>query len=134
MQPLYPSLDRKYIAILQRIDWCSITSERHRTQLRDWPLFWYSYTSLIAWIWIKSWPHFLIFYIFSRVMPLYQFSPLPTMLISNQRHSIIYWWISKSNSSKESCFEIEYEAYNKIHMWRIIIGFLHILMFLFCFF
>ena len=53
---------------------------------------------------------------------------LPTVLISNQCHSIIYWWISKSNSSKESCFEIEYEAYNKIHMWRISIGFLHILM------
>ena len=60
---------------------------------------------------------------------------LPTVLISNQCHSIIYWWISKSNSSKESCFEIEYEAYNKIHMWRISIGFLHILMgFLFLFF
>ena len=53
---------------------------------------------------------------------------LPTVLISNHCHSIIYWWISKSNSSKESCFKIEYEAYNKIHMWRISIGFLHILM------
>ena len=59
---------------------------------------------------------------------------LPTVLISNQCHSIIYWWISKSNSSKESCFKIEYEAYNKIHMWRISIGFLHILMFVFVLF
>ena len=41
--------------------------------------------------------------------------------------------ISKSNSSKESCCEVEYEAYNKIHMWRISIGFLHILMFFFVF-
>merc|ERR1711978_476463 len=43
--------------------------------------------------------------------------------ISNQRHSIIYGWISKSNSSKESCCEIEYEVYDKIHMWRISIVF-----------
>ena len=50
------------------------------------------------------------------------------LIISNQRHSIIYWWISKSNSSKESCCEVEYEVYDKIHMWRISIGFLHILM------
>ena len=42
---------------------------------------------------------------------------------------IIYWWISKSNSSKESCCEVEYEAYDKIHMWRISIVFLHILIF-----
>ena len=45
------------------------------------------------------------------------------LIISNQRHSIIYWWISKSNSSKESCCEVEYEAYDKIHMWRISIVF-----------
>ena len=69
------------------------------------------------------------FFIFSRVMPLFRFFPLPTVLISNRRHSIIYWWISKSNSSKESCCEVEYEAYDKIHMWRISIVFLHILIF-----
>ena len=51
------------------------------------------------------------------------------MLISIRRHSVIYWWISKSNSSKESCCELEYEAYDKIHMWRISIVFLHILIF-----
>ena len=51
------------------------------------------------------------------------------MLISIRRHSVIYWWISKSNSSKESCCEVEYEAYDKIHMWRISIVFLHILIF-----
>ena len=51
------------------------------------------------------------------------------LIISNQRHSIIYWWISKSNSSKESCCEVEYEVYDKIHMWRISIVFLHILIF-----
>ena len=45
------------------------------------------------------------------------------LIISNQRHSIIYWWISKSNSSKESCCEVEYEVYDKIHMWRISIVF-----------
>ena len=36
-----------------------------------------------------------------------RFSPLPTVLMSNQRHSIIYYWISKSNSSKDSCCELE---------------------------
>ena len=56
-------------------------------------------------------------------MPLFQFPPLPTVLISNCRHSIIYWWIFKSNSSKESCCEVGYEAYDKIHMWRISIVF-----------
>ena len=61
--------------------------------------------------------------IFSRVMPLFRFSPLPTVLISNRCHSIIYWWIFKSNSSKESCCEVEYEAYDKIHMWWISIAF-----------
>ena len=61
--------------------------------------------------------------IFSRVMPLFRFSPLPTVLISNCCHSIIYWWIFKSNSSKESCCEVEYEAYDKIHMWWISIAF-----------
>ena len=61
--------------------------------------------------------------LFPRVMPLFQFSPFPTVLISNQSHPIIYWWISKINSSKESCCEIEYEAYNNIHMWRISIVF-----------
>ena len=34
------------------------------------------------------------------------------LIISNQRHSIIYRWISKSNSSKESCCEVEYEVSN----------------------
>ena len=69
--------------------------------------------------------------IFSRVMPLFRFFPLPTVLISNRRHSIIYWWISKSNSSKESCCEVEYEAYDKIHMWRISIVFFAYFDFLF---
>ena len=52
---------------------------------------------------------------------------LPNVLISNQRHSIIYWLISKSNSSKESFWEVSYDAYDKIHMWRISIVILHIL-------
>ena len=39
------------------------------------------------------------------------------LIISNQRHSIIYWWISKNNSSKESYCEVEYEVYEKIHMF-----------------
>jgi len=58
-----------------------------------------------------------------ELCPFFRLSSLPTVLISNRRHSIIYWWISKSNSSKESCCEVEYEAYDKIHMWRISIVF-----------
>ena len=51
--------------------------------------------------------------IFSRVMPLFRFSPLPTVLISNRCHSIIYWWIFKSNSSKESCCKEDPYVANK---------------------
>ena len=51
------------------------------------------------------------------------------MIISYQRHSIIYWWISKSNVSKESCCEVEYDAYDKINMWRISIVILQMLLF-----
>ena len=66
----------------------------------------------------KSFFFFWNFDFFSRVMPLFRFSPLATVLIS-----IIYWWISKINSSKESCCEVEYETYDKIYMWRISIVF-----------
>ena len=44
-------------------------------------------------------------------------------------HSINYWWIFKSNNSKESCCVLECEAYDNIHMWRISIVFLRILLF-----
>ena len=64
---------------------------------------------------------FWMFDFFPRVMPLFRVPPLPTVLISNQRHSIIYWWFSKSNSLKES--GVEYGAYDKIHMWWISIVF-----------
>ena len=45
-------------------------------------------------------------------------SPLPTVLISNQRHSIIiiYWWIPKSNSSTDRYCEGKYYAYGKIRI------------------
>ena len=66
--------------------------------------------------------------IFSRVMPLFRLSPLPTVLISNRCHSIIYWWIFKSNSSKESCCEVEYEAYYYVSAFlKMIIIFSNIL-------
>ena len=51
--------------------------------------------------------------------------------ISNRRHFFIYWWIFKSNSSKESCCEVEYGVYDKIHMWRISIVFFAYFDFLF---
>ena len=43
--------------------------------------------------------------------------------ISNRRHFIIYWWIFKSNGSKESCCGVEYVTYEKKYKWRISITF-----------
>ena len=54
-----------------------------------------------------------------KIMSLFSFFSLPTVLISKQRHSNIYWWISKSCISKDSCCDIEYDTYDKIYIWRI---------------
>ena len=59
---------------------------------------------------MKKWRRF-------EIMLHFRFSSLPTVLISKQRHSIIYRWISKSNSSKGSCCEVEYDAYDKSHVY-----------------
>ena len=41
------------------------------------------------------------------------------VLSEQNRRFIIYRWISKSNGSKYSCSKVEYDAQDKIHIWRI---------------